>query len=92
MHIMTSRTEFATAWSRLIAESWRDDSLSARLRTEPAAVLQELGIEIPAGRSLRVHQNTDDVINLVIPTKPPRELADTDTAQSSDNGYFYTLF
>jgi Nitrile hydratase, alpha chain len=89
---MTSRNEFSKAWSRLIAASWRDDDLADRLVHDPAAVLQEAGVEIPEGRTVRVHHNSEHVINLVIPTKPPRELADTDTVNSSDNGYFYTLF
>ncbi len=89
---MTSRNEFSKAWSRLIAASWRDDDLAARLIDDPVAVLQEAGVEIPESQTVRVHQNSEHVINLVIPTKPPRELADTDTGSSSDNGYFYTIF
>lgn len=89
---MADRSEFAKSWSRLVAEAWHDDDLKGRLLADPAAVLEEHGIEVPEGRALKTHENTHDVIHLVIPTKPPREIGDWNVETSSEEGYFYTVF
>jgi hypothetical protein len=89
---MSSRVEYGKRWNRLVAMAWADEQLKSRLKADPAAVLREHGIEIPEGAELRVHENSSDVINLVIPTKPPREIADIQHEDSADASYFYTIF
>jgi len=38
-------------------------------------VLREAGIDVPAGQQVRVVENTDQVIHMVLPQKP-REMSD----------------
>ena len=54
--------------------------MPVRLMAEPAAVLREAGIELPAGQQVRVVENTDQVVHLVLPQQP-RELSDEQLEQ-----------
>ncbi len=68
--------EFAKQYGQLVAKAWADDSFKARLLAEPAAVLQEEGIAVPAGVELRAVENTDKVMYLTLPPKPSEDLSD----------------
>src|SRR5262249_13806738 len=57
-------------WSKLVAQAWADDRLKQRLLTDPAAVLAEHGIEVPAGAEVRVLEVTEDVRYFMLPPKP----------------------
>ena len=57
-------------WSHVVAQVWADEKLKSRLLDNPAAVLRENGIEVPAGVEIRVVENTDKVHYLVLPPKP----------------------
>jgi len=57
-------------WDQIIARAWRDEAFRQRLLTDPAAVLKEHKLEIPGGVQLRVLEDTDQVIHLVMPRKP----------------------
>ncbi len=54
-----------------MAQAWADESYKARLLGEPAAVLREAGLELPAGMSISVSENTDHRAYLVLPALPP---------------------
>jgi len=57
-------------WELLVADVWADPALKKRLLKDPAAVLKERGISPPKGVQVQVHEETDAVMHLVIPTKP----------------------
>jgi nitrile hydratase alpha subunit len=57
-------------WSQLVAQAWADEKLKQRLLEKPAAVLQQHGIEVPAGVEVRVVEPTDKVLYFVLPPKP----------------------
>ncbi len=67
--------ERAKQWGQLVARAWRDPAFKQRLLADPAAVLREQGIAVPASQQVRVVENTDQVIHLVLPQKP-RDLSD----------------
>jgi Nitrile hydratase, alpha chain len=74
---MAEQFEFEDAWQQLIARAWCDPVLKARLLADPAAVLREQGLNVPAGVRVNVMENTDGVmentdgvLNLVLPAKP----------------------
>ena len=54
-------------WSQLLKQVWADEQLKQRLLDKPAAVLQEHGIEVPAGMEVRVVENTDKVSYVTLP-------------------------
>jgi hypothetical protein len=73
---MAQDINFEDAWQELVAKAWADPALKARLLADPAGVLKDHGMVLPAGVTVKVVENTDKVVNLVLPTKPaPSELS-----------------
>jgi hypothetical protein len=69
--------ELEDRWQQLVARAWSDPALKAKLLTDPAAALKEEGVNLPAGMKVNVVENTDTVLNLVMPVKPaPSELSE----------------
>jgi len=60
-------TDPLAAHARLVADTWRDAGLRARLIADPAAVMAERGITLPAGVSIRVVDAFDGALYLAIP-------------------------
>ena len=73
---MSQQKENAKKMGQLIAKCWEDEVLKARLIADPAAVLQEFGMEAPAGVELKVVENSAQVQYLVLPSKPSGEISD----------------
>ena len=67
--------EQARKWGQVVARAWRDEAVKQRLLSDPAGVLREEGIEVPAGQQVRLVENTDQVMHLVLPQQP-RDLSD----------------
>jgi Nitrile hydratase, alpha chain len=64
-------------WGQLVAKAWADDAFKKKLLTDPAGVLKEHGLVPPANMTIKVLENTDKVLNLVLPIKPaPEELSE----------------
>ncbi|QDU94139.1 NHLP leader peptide family RiPP precursor [Lignipirellula cremea] len=57
-------------WQQLVAETWEDADLKARLLSDPNAVFEERGMLPPAGISVKVLDNSGDTIHLVLPAAP----------------------
>lgn len=69
-------------WSKLVVQVWADEKLKQRLLENPAALLQEHGIAVPAGMEVRVVENTDKVSYLILPPK----LSDSELTSSQLQG------
>jgi len=66
-------------WGQIVAKAWQDDSFKRRLLSNPALVLTEYGLELPAHVQVRVVENTDRLVHLTIPASPRGgELRDDD--------------
>jgi len=64
----TSQRDELTA--RLITKAMKDEVFRTALLTDPkAAIAQELGITIPPGIGICVHEETVDTLHLVLPPK-----------------------
>jgi Nitrile hydratase, alpha chain len=61
-------------WAQLVTRAWADESLKQRLLNDPAPLLQEYGIETPAGLELRVVQDKDVIACMVQPQMLAGEL------------------
>ena len=57
------------AWRQVVAKAWQDESFKRRLLDDPAAVLKEHGIAVPAGVQVRVVEDTDQVRHLTLPVR-----------------------
>ncbi|MFV3127224.1 NHLP leader peptide family RiPP precursor [Niveispirillum sp. KHB5.9] len=67
--------EKAAAYGRIVAKAWSDEGFKARLMADPMAVLTEEGMEMPAGLTVSVVENTATAYTLVLPARPV-DLAD----------------
>jgi hypothetical protein len=57
-------------WAQLVMKTWQDDALRKRLLADPAKVLAEHGIDLPAGVDVKVVENSPKVFHMVLPPKP----------------------
>jgi Nitrile hydratase, alpha chain len=74
---MALQFDLEDTWQQLIARSWSDPVLKEKLIADPEGVLEAEGLSVPAGVTVRVLENTDKVVNLVLPLKPaPSELSE----------------
>lgn len=64
--------------NNILAKCWADESFKQKLLANPAEVLKAEGVEIPVGYSVRVLENTDKIINYVLPPNPNAELSDSE--------------
>jgi len=64
--------------NNILAKCWTDASFKQQLLADPAAALKAEGVEIPAGYTVRVLENTDKVVNYVLPPNPNAELSDSE--------------
>lgn len=56
--------------NQLIAKAWADEAFKQRLLADPAAVLQAEGLVLPAGLTVKVVEDTHQLVHLVLPPKP----------------------
>ncbi len=56
--------------SKAIARAWAEDAYKAKLLNDPHAALAEAGIEIPAGTTIKVIENTADTQHIILPVAP----------------------
>ena len=68
--------ENAPDFAKIIAKAWRDPAFKAELIANPAAALKAEGIDVPAGMTVTVVENTDKLFHLVLPPVPSDELSD----------------
>jgi hypothetical protein len=61
-------------WAQLVTRAWADESLKQRLLNDPAPLLQEYGIDTPAGVELRVVQDKDTIACMIQPQMLAGEL------------------
>jgi hypothetical protein len=73
------------AWQQLVARTWADPALKAKLLADPASVLKANGLTVPVGVTVKVHENTGNVLNLVLPVKSA-ELSEAELQQAA-GGY-----
>ena len=62
-------------WGQLVAKCWADEALKARFLTDPAAVMDEFGLDVPAGKTLKAVANTAAEMYVVLP-EPQEDLTD----------------
>jgi len=56
----SSRSEFVTAYSRLVADVWVDPELERRLELDPRAFLAEYGLSVPATVTVSLRREVGD--------------------------------
>ncbi len=56
--------------TKAIARAWTDADYKAKLLSDPHAALAEAGVEVPAGTTVKVVENTADTQHVVLPVAP----------------------
>lgn len=67
-------------WKKILIELWDDPSLKDSLLKNPEKTLSKLGFQTTASQRVRIHENSDETLHLVIPQKPNTKLTDEDLA------------
>lgn len=62
--------------ARFLGRVWSDPTFKQRVLADPTAALGEQGISVPKGVEVRVVENTDSVVHLVLPPSPADALSD----------------
>jgi hypothetical protein len=74
-----------------VADAWENDALMKRLQTNPTEVLQERGIKVQSGVTVKVLADTEKVAHLIIPLKPAEgELSEADLSTVSAGHSHYS--
>ena len=82
MDSKTGMMSIRTMRERLLGKASDDDAFRARLLDDPkGAVHDELGVELPAGFTVKVHEETADTTHLVLP--PPARLDEAELIRAS---------
>ena len=84
--------EFQKAYAKLVAAAWADESVKQRLIESPKQVLKEYGVEMPEGIDIRVFENSDNIVNLVIPMKPADIVMDSVETREAAFGCMTPIF
>jgi len=56
--------------AKAIARAWADDGYKAKLIADPHAALNDLGVDVPAGASVKVIENTVETTHFILPVAP----------------------
>jgi hypothetical protein len=58
-------------YAKFVARVWADEDLRQRLLSDPATVLKELELDVPAGKEVRIIEaDLDKIAYVFLPTKP----------------------
>ena len=63
------RQEFVGGYTKLLTNAWSDEAFMQRVRSNPAQVLEEVGLKVPSGATVTISDskgegNLDDQVKL----------------------------
>lgn len=71
------------AFQKVVAKTWSDPAFKVRLTADPKSVLAEHGVSMPEGVEVKVVENSDRVVHLILPAKPTGDLSDEQLDQAA---------
>src|SRR6516164_4155332 len=72
-----------SAFEMVVARAWGDLSFKAKLLADPTSALATLGAAVPAGMTVKVVENVENLDYLVLPVRPAGELSDEKVAEAT---------
>ena len=72
--------ESQNAWDKVVAKAWSDELFKKRLLADPATLLKEHGIEVPAEVNVKVMEDSAKTVHLILPERHG-ELSDVELDQ-----------
>src|SRR5690242_19997305 len=73
------KTNADVTYQKIVTRAWTDPKFKARLLADPHTALAEQGVVIPPGVTVKVVENTEKVVHMILP--PPistEELSETE--------------
>lgn len=64
--------------NNILTKCWADEIFKKKLLANPTEVLKAECVDIPAGYTVHVLENTGKIINYVLPPNPNAELSDSE--------------
>jgi len=71
------------AIARVVAQARSDDGFKARLLADPRAVLTAAGVPLQPGVAVKIVEDTDTLMHIVLPARPAGQLSEEQLAQMS---------
>lgn len=65
---------------RIVAKAWQNDDFKRALIADPLAVLEREGVTVPAGIDIRVLEDSEQIVHLVLPPQLGRGIPDATLA------------
>ncbi len=87
MAMSPDQQQQAKDYARVVAKAWQDDAFKQRLLANPRAVLEQEGLDLPAGVEVRLVENTDRLMYLNLPARPEGELSIEQLDQATGGHY-----
>ncbi len=81
-----SNETFGKIWAKVVAKAWIDEEFKERLLKNPEKVLKEMGIAIPSGVKLELHQQSHKKLHLILPARPSMALSEKDLQKLAAGG------
>jgi hypothetical protein len=78
-------TEHRKKMAKVVAKAWSDESFKNKLFSDPKTVLEANGIDVPPGLTVKVVEQTKELVYIVIPFRP--EDAEGGSWQCEDDCY-----
>ncbi|HEV2438727.1 MAG TPA: NHLP leader peptide family RiPP precursor [bacterium] len=69
------QAEWVKKMAQLVAKAWSDPGFKKQLLSNPKQVLAANGIDVPAGMDVRLVENSETVMHVVLPAKPAGDLS-----------------
>jgi hypothetical protein len=63
-------SKYAETQFNLVARAWSDPAFKAQLLADPSATLAAVGSPVPSGIRVKVVENTDQLVHLILPPRP----------------------
>jgi hypothetical protein len=73
--------DYGRRYGQIVARAWSDQDYKGRFLADPATVMREVGIEIPAGVQVKAVENTPHLLHLALPPPPSDDLTEEDLTQ-----------
>lgn len=88
------KKEPATVREKIIAKAWKDPAFKKRLLSNPKAVIDEMGGDLPDNVKVKVVEDAADTFTFVLPPSPTkgRELNEKDLEKVAGAGSWGCLF
>ena len=78
-------------WGQIVAKAWQDEAFKKRLLAEPASVLKELGVAVPADMTVKVIENTPKTCYLTLPVKPSTDQLSAEDLERVAGGLLHRI-